>query len=71
MSMRLFQDNSLHKDAAILATGCGSQTSVDDLLDKGDGHVTVLNLSGVILLESRRGFWDCGASDFRNALYQV
>lgn len=54
MSMRLIHDSGFGKDAAIVDVGGGASTLVDDLLDAGYSNITILDLSGVALAESRR-----------------
>lgn len=54
MSMRLIHASGLGHNAAIIDVGGGASTLVDDLLDDGYLHVTVLDLSGAALAESRR-----------------
>jgi SAM-dependent methyltransferase len=52
--MRLIHDTGLGRDAAIIDVGGGASTLVDDLLDDGYRALTVLDLSGAALDESRR-----------------
>lgn len=54
MSMRLIRASGLGRDAAIIDVGGGTSTLVDDLLNEGYTHVTVLDLSAAALAESRR-----------------
>lgn len=53
MSMRLIHDSGLSKGAAIIDVGGGASTLVDDLLNEGNGNITVLDLSGAALETSR------------------
>lgn len=62
MSMRLIRASGLDHDAAIIDVGGGASTLVDDLLDEGYRNVTVLDLSGAALAESRRRLGPRGAS---------
>lgn len=61
MSMRLIRASGLDHDAAIIDVGGGASTLVDDLLDEGYRNVTVLDLSGAALAESRRRLGPRGA----------
>ena len=54
MSMRLIRDTGLGHDAAIIDVGAGASTLVDDLLDDGYGHVTILDLSAAALAETQQ-----------------
>ncbi|HPW29223.1 MAG TPA: class I SAM-dependent methyltransferase [Rhodoferax sp.] len=54
MSMRLIRDTGLGRDATIIDVGGGASTLVDDLLDDGYRQLSVLDLSGAALAESRR-----------------
>jgi SAM-dependent methyltransferase len=54
LSMRLIRESCPLRDAAIIDVGGGASTLVDDLLDDGYPNVTVLDLSGAALAESRR-----------------
>lgn len=54
MSMRLIHDTELGRDAAIIDVGGGASTLVDDLLADGYRAITVLDLSGAALDETRR-----------------
>lgn len=62
MSMRLIRAASLDRDAAIIDVGGGASTLVDDLLADGYTNLTVLDLSGAALAESRRRLGARGAS---------
>jgi SAM-dependent methyltransferase len=53
-SMRLIRDTGLGRDATIIDVGGGASTLVDDLLDDGYRQLSVLDLSGAALAESRR-----------------
>lgn len=53
-SMRLIHNAGPGRDAAIIDVGGGASTLVDDLLDNGYRALTVLDLSGAALDESRR-----------------
>ena len=53
-SMRLIHNAGLGREAAIIDVGGGASTLVDDLLDGGYRALTVLDLSGAALDESRR-----------------
>jgi ubiquinone/menaquinone biosynthesis C-methylase UbiE len=53
MSMRLIHDTGLGRDAAIIDVGGGASTLVDDLLDNDYRSITVLDLSGAALAETR------------------
>lgn len=53
-SMRLIHNAGPGRDAAIIDVGGGASTLVDDLLDDGYRALTVLDLSGAALDESRR-----------------
>ena len=53
-SMRLIHNAGLGHDAVIIDVGGGASTLVDDLLDDGYRALTVLDLSGAALDESRR-----------------
>ncbi len=54
MSMRMIQTSGIARGAAIIDVGGGASTLVDDLLDDGYSNLTVLDLSGAALNESRR-----------------
>jgi SAM-dependent methyltransferase len=54
LSTRLIRESCPQRDAAIIDVGGGASTLVDDLLDVGYAHVTVLDLSHAALTESRR-----------------
>ncbi|MBC7699928.1 class I SAM-dependent methyltransferase [Aquabacterium sp.] len=60
-SMRLIRAAGLARDGAIIDVGGGASTLVDDLLDEGHTHLTVLDLSGAALAESRRRLGARGA----------
>ncbi|MDI1260877.1 MAG: class I SAM-dependent methyltransferase [Aquabacterium sp.] len=62
MSMRLIRAVDLDPDAAIIDVGGGASTLIDDLLDEGHTSLTVLDLSGAALAESRRRLGARGAS---------
>ncbi len=62
MSMRLIHDTGLGRDSAIIDVGGGASTLVDDLLDDGYRALTVLDLSGAALDESRRRLGSKGNS---------
>ncbi len=62
MSMRLIRAVDLDPDAAIIDVGGGASTLIDDLLDEGHTNLTVLDLSGAALAESRRRLGARGAS---------
>jgi len=61
MSMRLIRASGLGRDAAIIDIGGGASTLVDDLLDDGYAHVTVLDLSAAALAESQHRLGARGA----------
>jgi SAM-dependent methyltransferase len=54
MSMRLIGETGLGHDAAIIDVGAGASTLVDDLLDDGYCHVTILDLSAAALAETKQ-----------------
>jgi SAM-dependent methyltransferase len=54
VSVRLIHDTGLGRDASIIDVGGGASTLVDDLLDAGYRVLTVLDLSGAALAESKR-----------------
>lgn len=54
MSMRLIRESGLGHDAAIIDVGAGASTLVDDLLDDGYRHVTILDLSAAALAETQQ-----------------
>ena len=60
LSMRLIRESCPQRDAAIIDVGGGASTLVDDLLDDGYPNVTVLDLSGAALAESRRRLGERG-----------
>jgi SAM-dependent methyltransferase len=60
LSMRLIRESCPRRDAAIIDVGGGASTLVDDLLDDGYPNVTVLDLSGAALAESRRRLGERG-----------
>jgi len=53
-SMRLIRSSCPDHQASIIDVGAGASTLVDDLLDDGYRHVTVLDLSGAALAQSRK-----------------
>jgi ubiquinone/menaquinone biosynthesis C-methylase UbiE len=54
MSVRLIRDTGLGRDAVIIDVGGGASTLADDLLEEGYQKLSVLDLSGAALAESRR-----------------
>ena len=54
MSMRLIRETGLARDTAIIDVGSGASTLVDDLLDDGYLHITVLDLSDAALTETKK-----------------
>ena len=54
ISMRLIRETGLGHDAAIIDVGAGASTLVDDLLDGGYCHITILDLSGAALAETQQ-----------------
>ena len=62
MSMRLIHATGLGRDSAIIDVGGGASTLVDDLLDDGYRALTVLDLSGAALDESRHRLGSKGKS---------
>jgi ubiquinone/menaquinone biosynthesis C-methylase UbiE len=62
LSMRLIRDTGLGRDATIIDVGGGASTLVDDLLEDGYRAVTVLDLSGAALAETRHRLSDKGES---------
>jgi SAM-dependent methyltransferase len=62
LSMRLVRDSGISLDAAILDVGGGASVLVDDLLEEGFADITVLDLSGAALAESRRRLGPRGAT---------
>jgi ubiquinone/menaquinone biosynthesis C-methylase UbiE len=62
MSMRLIHNIGLGRDAAIIDVGGGASTLVDDLLQEGYRRLSVLDLSGAALAESRRRLGTTGES---------
>ncbi len=62
MSMRLIHDTGLGRDASIIDVGGGASTLVDDLLEDGYQQLSVLDLSGAALAESRSRLGATGAS---------
>jgi SAM-dependent methyltransferase len=54
MSMRLIRETGLGHDAAIIDVGAGASTLVDDLLDDGYRHVTILDISAAALAETQK-----------------
>lgn len=54
MSMRLIHGTGLGREASIIDVGGGASTLVDDLLEEGYRALTVLDLSGAALAESKR-----------------
>jgi len=53
-SVRMIHDTGLGREASIIDVGGGASTLVDDLLDDGYRAITVLDLSGAALDESKR-----------------
>jgi ubiquinone/menaquinone biosynthesis C-methylase UbiE len=53
-SVRLIRDTGLGRDAVIIDVGGGASTLADDLLEEGYQKLSVLDLSGAALAESRR-----------------
>lgn len=62
VSMRLIRATGLGRDASIIDVGGGASTLVDDLLDDGYRAITVLDLSGAALEESKRRLGTKGES---------
>jgi len=62
VSMRLIRATGLGRDASIVDVGGGASTLVDDLLDDGYRAITVLDLSGAALEESKRRLGTKGES---------
>lgn len=54
ISLRLINGTELGREAAIIDVGGGASTLVDDLLDGGYRELTILDLSGAALKESKR-----------------
>lgn len=54
MSLKLIEQTGVSKSAQIIDVGGGASTLVDDLLDKGYGNLTVLDLSGAALEAAKR-----------------
>ena len=82
VSLRLIEDAAPDRDAAIIDVGGGEATLVDDLLDRGYRHVSVLDLSATALEVARARLggrasavhWLCGdvtAFSFRPHRYDV
>ena len=53
-SVRMIHDTGLGREASIIDVGGGASTLIDDLLDDGNRAITVLDLSGAALDESKR-----------------
>jgi SAM-dependent methyltransferase len=53
LSLQLIRDAALPTSASIIDVGGGASTLVDDLLDKGHEHLTVLDLSGAALATAK------------------
>jgi ubiquinone/menaquinone biosynthesis C-methylase UbiE len=58
LSLELIQSTGLGNEAAIIDVGAGASTLVDDLLNAGHICLSVLDLSGAALAESRRRLGD-------------
>ena len=61
-SMRLIRETGLSRDVAIIDVGAGASTLVDDLLDDGYHHITLLDLSAAALAESKHRLGSRGSS---------
>ena len=61
-SLRLIRQTGLAPTASIIDVGGGASTLVDDLLDDGFRHVTVLDVSGVALAAARARLGERAAS---------
>jgi ubiquinone/menaquinone biosynthesis C-methylase UbiE len=62
LSLRLIRAAGVARDAAIIDVGGGASTLVDDLLDEGFAHLTVLDLAGCALQVSRKRLENRAAS---------